>query len=67
MIAGYLSELEVATTLDRTTRTLRIWRARGLGPAFARIGNNVVYREQAISDWLLSNEVQPVRGKKRRG
>jgi DNA-binding transcriptional MerR regulator len=65
MIDGYLTETQVADTLDRTTRTLRLWRARGLGPAFTRVGNNVVYRDQAIRDWLLRNEVQPVRAKRR--
>lgn len=64
-IDGYLSEEQVAKSLDRTTRTLRLWRAKGQGPAFTRVGTNVVYRDQAIRDWLLRNEVQPVRSRRR--
>lgn len=65
MIDGYLTETQLATELRRTKRTLRIWRARGLGPAYSRVGNTVVYRDQALRDWLLRNEVQPVRAKRR--
>lgn len=65
MISGYLTEAEAASTLARTTRTLRIWRSKGLGPAFSKVGRNVVYRGDAIREWLMSNEVQPVRSKKR--
>jgi len=65
MIEGYLTELQAATTLARTTRTLRIWRSKGLGPAYSRVGRNVVYRDDAIREWLMRNEVQPVRSRRR--
>lgn len=65
MIDGYLTEAQLASKLDRTKRTLRLWRARGLGPAYTRLGNIVVYRDEALRDWLIRNEVQPVRAKKR--
>ncbi len=66
MIDGYLNEVQAATTLARTTRTLRIWRSKGMGPAYSRVGRNVVYRSEAIREWLLSNEVQPLRAKRRK-
>jgi len=63
MVDGYLTETQLATVLKRTKRTLRIWRAKGLGPAYTRVGNSVVYRDQALRDWLLRNEVKPVRSR----
>ena len=48
MVDGYLTETQLATVLRRTKRTLRIWRAKGLGPAYTRVGNSVVYRDKAL-------------------
>jgi len=55
--ADFLSEAELAKQLKLTTRTLQIWRARGEGPAFARVGRKrIVYRIAAVRDWLESQE-----------
>lgn len=63
---GYLTETQCAKLLRRTLRTLRTWRAKGTGPAYTRIGREVRYRAEAINEWLLANEVTPVRAKARR-
>jgi hypothetical protein len=42
-------------------RTLRKWRAVGLGPAFTKFGKQIFYRDESRTSWLRSQEVQPVR------
>jgi len=65
-LEGYLNETQCAKLLKNTVRTLRNWRAKGIGPAYTRVGQKVHYRVEAINEWLLANEVTPVRAKGRR-
>jgi predicted DNA-binding transcriptional regulator AlpA len=54
-----LHEDEAAVELHRHSRTLKRWRDLGEGPAYVRIGREVLYRRSAIRQWLLAREVQP--------
>lgn len=38
--------------------TLMAWERNGYGPPVTRIGRDVVYRRQAVEDWLLSQETK---------
>jgi hypothetical protein len=60
-IAGYTSERQTAEALGKKVRTLRLWRWRGEGPPYVKLGAQVYYRDEAVAAWLLRHEVQPVR------
>jgi hypothetical protein len=66
ILADYLTEGELAKELGKKTpRTLEIWRQQRTGPAWTKIGRKVVYRRDAVIEWLKSQEQQPVRQRKR--
>jgi hypothetical protein len=60
-IPGYFSEEEQAKRLGKSVRTLRIWRQRGIGPAWTTIGKTIIYEQDNDRRWLKSQERQPVR------
>jgi len=60
-LVGYLSEAETAKQLNRTVRTLQIWRRRGEGPAYTKLGRSVFYSAGALQAWLAASERRPVR------
>lgn len=50
---------EVATFLGVTATTLRGWRARGCGPAFARLSPRIVrYRSSDVVAWVKAANVK---------
>jgi hypothetical protein len=67
MLDEFITEDELAVTLRRGKRTLRIWRQKREGPPFTTIGREVMYRKQAVTDWLRSREVSPVREQRKAG
>jgi hypothetical protein len=42
MVDEYLREIDVARMLKVKTKTLQLWRARGIGPHFFRVGRRLV-------------------------
>ncbi len=52
---------ELALHLGRSKRTLLRWHARRIGPARVRVGNLLVYRREAVENWLKRNESAVVR------
>jgi hypothetical protein len=69
---GYLSEEEAAAALNRTVRTLQLWRQQRAGPKYTTVGGvkggaQVIYHESWLTDYLLANAKQPVRERERRG
>jgi hypothetical protein len=65
LLAGYYPEDDAAKELRQTTRTLRLWRQQGIGPAWVKIGRRVFYAEAALLAWIRSLERQPVRSRQR--
>jgi hypothetical protein len=63
IMEGYLSEHEAAPQLRQKLRTLRLWRQRGTGPAWIKVGKLVFYSRSALLTWLASLEHQPVRSR----
>jgi len=61
VLDGYLNEDEQAAALGVVTRTLRIWRQRGKGPSFVKVGRRVFYPIAGSAAWLKANEQAPVR------
>lgn len=43
---------EVAAYLNKTDDALRIWRQRGLGPRWLKVGRRVRYRWEDVERWL---------------
>jgi hypothetical protein len=61
ILAGYLSEPDLAAQLKKTVRTLQSWRQQRKGPPWTQIGCTVLYSEDGTRAWLKSLEQQPVR------
>jgi hypothetical protein len=63
----YFPEAEAGAEIAKRTKrkrpftihTLRAWRRDGTGPAPTIVGRDVLYRDEAITAWLLSQEVKP--------
>ena len=64
ILADYLAETELAAELKKSLRTLQVWRQRRQGPPWTRIGETIVYRREAVLEWLRSQEQQPVRSRR---
>jgi hypothetical protein len=60
-IAGYTSEAALAEQLGLTMRTLRKWRATGIGPPYTKIARFCYYSDQSWMLWLKNREIMPVR------
>jgi len=53
---------EVSDGLQVGVSTLANWRTAGEGPVFTKAGKQVLYRAEALSEWLQSNERQQTDG-----
>ncbi len=56
---GYVLEDTAAEWLGVTVPTLRTWASRRRGPARTRVGKRILYRQNALADWLERQEVDP--------
>ena len=58
ILAGYLSERQLAEQLGLKVRTVRQWRIERVGPPFTFIGQDrdPRYRIEAVRQWLRSRE-----------
>ena len=45
-------DAEAADILRVSTRTLQMWRTKGTGPKWSRVGRLVYYRESDLIEWL---------------
>ena len=55
---GLLSPDDLAALIGVDVRTIAMWRARGAGPDFVRLGRQVFYRRRDVEEWIELN-VQP--------
>ncbi|WP_315701859.1 MULTISPECIES: helix-turn-helix domain-containing protein [unclassified Bradyrhizobium] len=53
------TEMQAATFLGVSVRTLQGWRSRGGGPAFVRCGRLVRYQRRALIAFFNQNTVAP--------
>ena len=56
VLAEYMSRDQLAEQLDRCARTLDRWHSLRIGPPRTIIGKRVLYRRQAVVDWLRAQE-----------
>jgi hypothetical protein len=61
MLDDWLSEKETAASVEKSIRTLRQWRRKGVGPPYARFGRTIKYHLPALVEHFKANEVRPVR------
>lgn len=47
---------EAARFLRLKKQTLELWRLRGTGPAFLKLGRRVVYRREALERFMAERE-----------
>ena len=55
-----LSKKDAACLLGVSERTLDRWHAFRVGPARITAGRRVLYRIEAVTDWLRANETAPI-------
>ena len=56
VLAEYMTRDELAKQLDRCARTLDRWSSLNLGPPRTILGRRVLYRRQAVAEWLRAQE-----------
>jgi hypothetical protein len=61
VIAGYLTEQQMAEQRGKGARSLRLERQRKVGPPFVRDGRKCLYPIDGFRDWLRANEQLPIR------
>jgi hypothetical protein len=64
ILAGYISEADLAAQLNKSVRTLQIWRQQRKGPPWIQIGQTIHYPEDGTRAWLKTLEQQPVRSRR---
>jgi hypothetical protein len=61
LLAGYLTDEEMAKRRGLAVRTLRTERQRGDGPPYVKDGKKIFYSITGFREWLKSIERHPVR------
>ena len=54
-----LNDRQFAAYCDLAERTPAVWRVRGDGPPYIRIGSNILYRRSDVDAWLEERTVRP--------
>jgi transcriptional regulator with XRE-family HTH domain len=68
VLDGWLTREELGTQLGLSPSTLKRWEGSRTGPPCVRVGRRIVYRLEAVRDWLLEQEArkQPSKSGSRR-
>ena len=64
ILAGYLTEADLAAQLKKSVRTLQSWRQQRKGPPWTPMGTTILYSEDGTRAWLKTLEQQPVRSRR---
>jgi hypothetical protein len=54
---GLVTPEELATAIRVEDNTLAVWRSRGLGPSFTKLGKTVFYLLEDLLTWIKNNRV----------
>jgi hypothetical protein len=49
---GYVDEIEAATAIDVTHKTLVGYRQQGIGPEYTEVARRILYSKTALAKWL---------------
>ena len=58
LLVGWLNRTDLARELTLSVDTLQRWETRRMGPPCVRVGRKVLYRMEAVRDWLREQEVR---------
>ena len=58
LLVGWLNRADLARELTLTVDTLQRWETRRMGPPCVRVGRKVLYRMEAVRDWLREQEAR---------
>ena len=58
LLTGWLNRTDLARELTLTVDTLQRWETRPMGPPCVRVGRKVLYRMEAVRDWLREQEAR---------
>jgi hypothetical protein len=56
---GLLTEGELANAIGVEESTLQVWRSRGEGPDFTKLGKSVFYTMDALDEWVMERRQSP--------
>ncbi len=56
VLADYMGRNELAEQLGRCPRTLDRWDSLKIGPPRTVLGRRILYRRQAVAEWLRAQE-----------
>ena len=58
LLSGWLNRADLARELTLSVDTLQRWETRRMGPPCVRVGRKVLYRMEAVRDWLREQEAR---------
>ena len=58
LLTGWLNRTDLARELTLSVETLQRWETRRMGPPCVRVGRKVLYRMEAVRDWLREQEAR---------
>jgi hypothetical protein len=58
LLTGSLNRTDLARELTLSVDTLQRWETRRVGPPCVRVARKVLYRMEAVRDWLREQEVR---------
>ncbi len=58
LLNGWLNRAELARELALSVDPLQRWETRRMGPPCVRVGRKVLYRMEAVRDWLRDQEAR---------
>ena len=56
LLDGWIIRADLARELTLSADTLQRWETRRVGPPCVRVGRKVLYRMEAVRDWLRDQE-----------
>ena len=58
LLDGWINRAALAQELTLSVDTLQRWETRRVGPPCVRVGRKVLYRMEAVRDWLREQEAR---------
>jgi hypothetical protein len=65
-LEDYITEAELASSLERSTRTLVRWHELRIGPPRIVVGRKILYRKSSVMAWLEAREKHEPRARRLR-
>lgn len=58
----WMTRAELADEMKVSVDSLARWESRRTGPPCVRVGRRILYRREAVREWLVSQEKRATRG-----